>query len=325
MKALNAVMRMVTVGVLMAIAGAVAAQQAYPAKLIRIIVPTVPGGSTTAIARLVAQKLTESWGQQVIVENRAGGDTLIGTDMVAKSPPDGYTLLVPSITHVILPLLKPTPYDAIKDFAPVTSLASQMYVMLLHPTVPANTLQEFIALAKAKPGQLNYSASGAGSGPRMAVEQLSMMTGVKLQLIAYKGGAQALTDLIGGQVHMSLQAPIVSIGHIKSGKLKAIAVTGEHRSPALPQIPTAAEAGLPGFEFNSWQGLLAPAGTPDEVIAKLAAETGKILAIPDIREKLASQGVASFASTPDQFAALLKADTAKFARIIKAANIKLEN
>ncbi len=317
-------MRMLAAGMLMALATSGHAQQAYPAKLIRIIVPTVPGGSTTAIARLVAQKLTQSWGQQVIVENRAGGDTLIGTSLVAKSPPDGYTLLVPSITHVILPLLTPTPYDAIKDFAPVTSLASQMYVMLLHPSVPANTLLEFIALAKAKPGQLNYSASGAGSGPRMAVELFGMMTGVKLQLIAYKGGAQALTDLIGGQVQMSLQAPIVSIGHVKSGKLKAIAVTGESRSSALPQIPTAAEAGLPGFEFNSWQGLLAPAGTPNEVVAKLATETGKILAIPDIREKLASQGVSALASTPDQFSALLKADTAKFARIVKTANIKLE-
>jgi len=308
----------------MATACSATAQQAYPTKLIRIIVPTVAGGSTTAIARLVSQKLTESWGQQVLIENRAGGDTLIGTDWVAKSPPDGYTLLVSSITHVILPLLTSTPYDALRDFAPVTGLASQMYVLLLHPSVPANTLHEFIALAKARPGQLDYSASGAGSGPRMAVEQFSIMTGVKLQLISYKGGAQALTDLIGGQVHMSLQAPTASIAHIKSGKLKAIAVTGSTRSSGLPQIPTVAEAGVPGFEFNSWQGLLAPARTPSDVVAKLSTEIGRILAIPDIKEKLTSQGVGTFASTPDQFAALLKADMAKFAKIVKIANIRLQ-
>ena len=324
MKACTAVARIVAVGLLMAFVCPAGAQQAYPDKLIRIIVPTVAGGSTSTIARLIAQHFTASWGQQAIVENRPGGNTIVGTEWVAKSAPDGYTLLVPSITHVILPLLTPTPYDPIKDFAPISGLATQMYVMLLHPSVPANTLREFIALTKARPGQVDYSISGAASGGRMAAELFSMMAGVKMQLIAYKGGAQALIDLVGGQVQMSFQAPIVVIPHIKSGKLKAIAITGETRSSVLSQTPTFTEAGLPGFEVKSWQGILAPAGTPREVIDKLASEIGRILAMPDIAAKLASQGVTPFASTPDQFTALLKADTAKYARVIKTANIKLE-
>ena len=325
MKAFAATARILMVSVLMVLAGSAAAQQAYPNKLIRIIVPTVAGGSTSAIARLVAQHFTASWGQQVIVENRAGGNTIVGTEWVAKSAPDGYTLLVPSITHVLLPLLTTTPYDPIKDFAPISGLATQMYVMLLHPSVPANNLREFIALTKARPGQVDYSISGAASGGRMAAELFSMMAGVKMQLIPYKGGAQALTDLVGGQVQLSFQAPITVIHHLKSGRLRAIGVTSETRSPALPEVPTMAEAGLPGVEVSPWQGILAPAGTPREVVDKLSAEIARHLAMPDIVAKLAGQGVTPFASTPDQFAALLKADMAKYAKVIKVANIKLEN
>ncbi len=318
-------MRAAAVGAVLAMTGTAAAQQAYPNRMIRIVVPTVAGGSTTMIARLVAQHFTTAWGQSAIVDNRPGGNTIVGTEHVAKAVPDGYTLLVPSITHIVLPLLTNTPYDAIKDFAPVSGLASQMYVMLIHPSVPAKDVKAFVALAKARPGQVDYSISGAASGGRLAAELFSMVAGIKMQLIPYKGGAQAMSDLIGGQVQASYQAPITSTPHIKSGRLRAIAVTGDVRSAVLPDVPTMAEAGLPGVVVISWQGILAPAGTPKDIVEKLSAEVRKVLASPDVVAKLASQGVTAFPSTPDDFTAFLRADTAKIAKIVKTANIRIEN
>jgi tripartite-type tricarboxylate transporter receptor subunit TctC len=325
MKLPNALMQTLAAGALCGLAGNAHAQQGYPNRLIRIVVPTVAGGSTTLIARLVANHLTSAWGQSAIVDNRPGGNTIVGTEYVAKAAPDGYTLLVPSITHIVLPLLTATPYDPIKDFAPVSGLASQMYVMLLHPSVPAKTVKEFVALAKARPGQVDYSISGAASGGRLAAELFSMVAGVKLQLIPYKGGAQALTDLIGGQVQMSYQAPITVSHHIKNGRLRGIGVTSETRSQVLPEIPTMAEAGYPGTEVNTWQAIFAPAGTPKEIIDKLSAEVRKVLASPDVVAKLASQGVSAYPSTPERFAAIMKDDSAKIAKVVKAANIKIEN
>ena len=325
MKRVARALRTVFVFGLAACAGSATAQPAYPSKMIRIVVPTVAGGSTTMIARLVAQHFSTTWGQSAIVDNRPGGNTVVGTEYVAKSPPDGYTLLVPSITHIVLPLLTPTPYDPIKDFAPISGLASQMYVMLLHPSVPAKDVKQFVALAKARPGQVDYSISGAASGGRLAAELFSMVAGVKLQMIPYKGGAQALTDLIGGQVQMSMQAPITVTHHIKSGRLRGIAVTGEARSAVLPDIPTMAEAGLPGVETQTWQAIFAPAGTPKEVVEKLSAEVRRILALPEITARLAGQGVNPMPTTPDEFTALMRSDSAKIAKIIKAANIKIEN
>jgi len=311
---------------LVVFAGLVAAQQAYPSKPIRIIVPVAAGGSTSNVARLLAQKLTEAWGQQVIVENRAGGNTIIGTEAAAKSAPDGYTLLVPSNTHVIIPLLVPNlPFDAIRDFAPVATLASNKFVLLVHPSVPANTLQQFIALAKARPGLLNYGSAGSGSGGHLAGEAFIMHAGVKMQHIPYKGGAQALADLIGGQVQLSFQTPISSLPHIKSGKLKGLAISGERRLATLPQVPTFIEGGLPAYDEKSWQGVFAPAGTPKPIIDKLSAEIAKMLTAPDVKEKLDNQGVEPFISNAEQFAAMIKAETAKLVKIIKAANIKFEN
>ncbi len=318
-------MRAAAVGTVLAMTGTAAAQQAYPNRMIRIVVPTVAGGSTTMIARLVAQHFTTAWGQSAIVDNRPGGNTIVGTEHVAKAAPDGYTLLVPSITHIVLPLLTNTPYDAIKDFTPISGLASQMYVMLIHPSVPAKDVKAFVALAKARPGQVDYSISGAASGGRLAAELFSMVAGIKMQLIPYKGGAQAMSDLIGGQVQASYQAPITSTPHIKSGRLRAIAVTGNTRSAVLPDVPTMAEAGLPGVVVTSWQGILAPAGTPRDIVEKLSAEVRKVLASPDVVAKLASQGVTAFPSTPDDFTAFLRADTAKIAKIVKTANIRIEN
>ncbi len=325
MKAFNAVVRMMTLGVLMAFAHLAAAQQAYPSKPIHIIVPFPPGGSVDPMARMAAQKLAERWGQPVIVENRAGGNAIIGTDAVAKAAPDGYTILVAGSPHVISASLLTTPYDAIKDFAPVATIAASRHVLVLNPSVPANNMQELIALAKSRPGQLDYASSGSGNTNRLAAELFSMLAGVKMQHIPYKGAGPAITDLIGGQVHLSFQIPISVIPHIKSGKLKAIAISGKTRSSALPQVPTFAEAGLPAYELAGWTGMLAPAGTPREIIDKMSNEMARILAMPDIKEKLVNQGLEAYISTPDQFAAMMKVDLAKFAKIIKAANIKMEN
>lgn len=324
MKFVTAVAQVLVAGVL-TLSGSAAAQAPYPAKPIRVIVPNAQGGGTTILPRLIGQKLTENWGQPVIVENRVGGNGMIGTEAVAKSPPDGYTILSMAMGHVILPNLLPTPYDAIKDFAPIATTASSEFILVLHPSVPANNLKEFIALAKSRPGQLNYASSGSGEPTRLAAESFNIVAGVKIQHIPYKGSGPALSDLLGGQVQMYFATPIGVIAHIKSGKLKALAISGATRLPALPQLPTFTEAGMPGLDVKLWYGLLAPAGTPREIVDKLSAEIAKILASPDIKEKLVSQGMPPFISTPDQFAVLLKADLAKFGKVIKIANIVLEN
>ncbi len=323
MKAFNAVQRLVLVGALMGLASFVSAQQDYPNKPVRFVSPFPPGGSIDPLARMAAGKLSEKWGQPAVVENRPGGNSIIGTDAVAKSAPDGYTFLVAGTPHVITPLLMYTPYDAMKDFAPVATLAKSRQVLVLNTSVPANTLQELIALAKSKPGELNFSSSGSGNTNHLASELVCMLAGIKMQHVPYKGAGPAITDLLGGQVQLSFHVPISVIGHIKAGKLKAIAVAGEPRLPALPQVPTMAEAGLPEFKLQGWIGILAPAGTPKLIIDKTSAEIAKILASAEIHEKLVSQGIEPLISTPEQFAALLKADMALFAKIIKQANIKM--
>jgi tripartite-type tricarboxylate transporter receptor subunit TctC len=323
-KACTALARAITAAILLAVAASAGAQQAYPAKPIRIISPYPPGGTTDILARMVGAKLTESWGQQVLVDNRPGGNTIIGSEAMVRSPADGYTLLSILTSHVIVPNLAPTPYDAVKDFAAVATIASTQLVLVVHPSVPVRNLQELIAFAKARPGQLNYGSGGSGTVTHLAGEYFNMLSGAKTQHIPYKGSSQALTDVMGGQVHMYYSPPIVALPHIKSGRLKAIALTGDTRLSALPQVPTAMESGLKGFELNIWYGLLAPAATPRAVIDKLGAEISKIVSMPDIREKLLSQGMNPLVSTSDQFAALIKADLTKFARIIKTGNIKLE-
>jgi len=324
MKLSIALARHIIAGMLLGVAISAGAQQAYPTKPIRIISPYPPGGTTDILARLIGSKLTESWGQQVLVDNRPGGNTIIGSEAMVKSPADGYTLLSILTSHVIVPNLAPTPYDAVKDFAAVATIASTQLVLVVHPSVPAKNLQELIALAKARPGQLNYGSGGSGTVTHLAGEYFNMLSGARTQHIPYKGSSQALTDVMGGQVHMYYSPPIVAMPHIKSGRLRAIALTGDTRLSALPQIPTAIESGLKGFELNIWYGLLAPAATPRAVIDKLGAEIARILGMPEIREKLLSQGMNPFVSTPDQFGALIKTDLVKFTKIIKTANIKLE-
>ncbi len=326
MKAFNVVVRLLMAGMLMGLAASVAAQQDYPGKPIRFITPFAPGGSTSIVTRLIGQKLTESWGQQVIVDNRPGGNTIIGTEVLAKSPPDGYAIILVLNSHIINPLLIANlPYDTIKDFAPVATVVSAEYLLVISPAVPANTLQEFIALAKSKPGQLNYASGGSGGVTHLASELFNMTVGAKIQHIPYKGTGPALTDLMGGQVQMYLCNPAGAIPHVKNGRLKAIAVSGKNRLQALPQVPTFEEGGLPGLNARTWQGVLAPAGTPKPIINKLSSEMAKIMVMPDIKDKLVSQGLQPFYSNPEQFAALMKADMAMFAKVIKAANIKLEH
>jgi len=326
MKGFNAVARLVTVGVLLGFAGSVDAQQAYPGKPIRFIVPFPPGGSTDPMARMAAQKLAERWGQPVIVENRPGGNTIIGTEAAAKSPPDGYTILLASPPFVINPSLLPSlPYDSARDFDAVATISKSSIVLVVHPSVPANTLQEFIALAKSKAGQFNYASAGSGGILNLAGELFNTMSGTKVQHIPYKGSGALMSDLIGGQVQRSFQIPISVISHIRNGKLKAIAITGETRSSVLPEVPTFAEAGLPGYNAKAWFGIVTPAGTPRTIVGILSAEIRKVLSTPDIREKLNSQGMDPLISTPEEFAALIKSDIAQYARIIKDANIKPEN
>ncbi len=301
-----------------------AAQQAYPNRAVRIISPYAAGGSSGTQARLLARKLNESWGQTVIVEDRPGGNTIIGTEAVARSAPDGYTILWHSSQHVVNPHLFRTPYDALKDFAPVATFTKTELMLVLHPSVPANSLPQFIALARSKPGTLNYASAGTGSTPHLAGELFAIMTGIKVQHVPYKGVSQAAADLIGGQVQFAFQSPVASQAHVQSGKLKALAVSGEERLTGLPDVPTFTQAGLADFDVRFWFGLFAPAGTPKDIVDKLSTEIARILAMPDVKAFLASQGLEPFIFTPDQFASLLKADFAKYGKLIKSANIKAD-
>lgn len=300
------------------------AQSAYPNKPIRWIVPFPPGGSTTIIARLMGQKLTASWGQQIVVDNRGGGNTIIGSEALVKAAPDGYTLLQVTSTHTINPSLLKTPYDAVKDFSPVATLVGTETLMVVNPAVAANTLKEFIALAKARPGQLNYASSGSGTTNHLAVELFSTLAGVRMQHIPHKGAGPAVTDLMAGQVQMFMNNAVPLTPFVKSGRIRAIAVSGAARLRSLPEVPTFTEAGLPGYEVKSWQGVMAPAKTPVAIIHRLSQEIAKILHTPEVRDNLLTMGADPFVSTPEQFAALIRADLVKYAKLIAEAKIRLE-
>ncbi len=319
------VLRLLALGTLMTVAGPIYAQQDFPNKPIRFIVPFPSGGSTSFLARLIGLKLTESWGQPVIIDNRGGGDTIIGTEVLVKSPPDGYTILLVTSSTATLPSLHATlPFDTLKDLAPVATISITPQVLVIHPSVPAKNLQEFIALAKSKPGGLNYATSTSGGPTRLGPVLFEILTGTKLQHIPYKGAGPALHDLLGGQVQLFFPVPINAIQHIKSDKLRALAITGASRLTSLPQVPTFAEAGLPQFDMETWYGIVAPGGTPKAIIDKISAEVGKILAMPDVKEKLEEQGMRPLISTADQFSALFKTELVRLGQIIKAGNVKME-
>lgn len=308
----------------MCLANNAPAQQDYPNKPIRLIVPYAPGGSTTFTSRLVGQRLTEAWGQQVIIDNRPGANTVIGTELAVKSRPDGYTLLYIGSTVAGNHTLVKTPYDAIKDIAPVATVSSYENVLVVTLALPATTLQEFVALAKAKPGQINFGSSSAGGSTHLAAELLNSVAGIKTQHIPYKGGGPVVTDLIGGHVHFMMSPPINVVNHVKNGRLRALAISGVQRIAALPQVPTFTEGGLPGVTLTSWQGIGAPSGTPKVILDKLAGEILKLVTAPETKEKLDTQGFTPFFNNPEQTAKLVKADIIKYGKIIKDAGIKGE-
>ena len=297
---------------------------AYPSKPIRMIVTFPPGGSTTIVARMIGQKLTDSWGHQVVVDNRGGGNTIIGSDAMVKAAPDGYTLLHVTSTHTINPSLLKTPYDAIKDFAPVATLVGTETLLVVNPQLPANNLQELIALAKAKPGELNFASSGSGTANHLALELFSILAGIKMQHIPHKGAGPAVTDLIGGQVQVFTNNALPLAPFVKSGRMRAIAISGDKRLLSLPDVPTFTEAGVPGFVANSWQGVMAPARTPKVIIDKLSAEYSRILRTPEVRDTLQKMGADTMVGSAEQFAALIKTDLVRYAKLIKDAKIKLE-
>jgi len=300
--------------------------QTYPTKPIRLVVPFPAGGTTDILARAVAQKLSETLGQQVIVDNRPGAGGNIGSELVARSAPDGYTLLMGTVgTHAINVSLYPKlPYDPVKDFTPIVLVAGVPNVLVVNPSLPARSVAELIAYAKANPGKLNFASSGSGTSIHLSGELFKVLTGVQMTHVPYKGSAPALTDLVGGQVQLMFDNLPSSLAFIKAGKLRALAVTSKTRAAALPDVPTMVEAGVPDFEASSWFGILAPAGTPRDIVVRINAEVAKWLATPDAREKLAGQGAIAAGGAPEDFARHIASETAKWARVVKASGAKVE-
>ena len=299
--------------------------QAYPTKPVRIIVPFAAGGPADNYARIIGQKLQESLGQAFVIDDRPGAGAVIGTDAVAKSPADGYTLLMMSNTHTVNEsLLKTKPYDLMRDLVPVAPVNYSDLLMVVHPSVPAKTLKEFLDLAKAKPGVLNYASSGPGTPYHMAGELFKAMAGVNLVHVPYKGSAGARTDVMGGQVQMMFDAVTTMAPLVRTGALRALGTTGLTRSSVLPDVPTVAEAGVPMYEATIWLGIMAPAGTPKAIVDKLNTEINKILANPEVKEAWAKQGATAMNMTPDQFSKYLRTDIEKWARVVKQAGISVD-
>ena len=303
----------------------IAFAQSYPARPVRIIVPYPPGGATDVMARTVALKLNESWPQPVVVENKPGASGTVGSEIVAKSAPDGYTLLLQGTQHAInLSLYKQLPYDTLRDFAPVAYIASAPFLLVLHPSVPANSVAELIAYIKARPGGLNYGSSGVGGGAHLAGEIFKTSAGVQLIHIPYKGAAPAMADLLGGQVTMVFDPIPTSITQVRAGRIKALAITSAKRSALMPELPTVAESGLPGFEVSAWFGLYAPVAVPKDIVARLNADVNRVLQLPEVKEKFAALGAESMIMGTDQFAVHLRAEIAKFAKAIKDSGATAE-
>ena len=312
-----------TVAAVLAVAGGGVLAQDYPAKPVKIIVPFAAGGPADIYARFLGQRLSESLGQPFVVEDRPGAGAVIGTDAVAKSPPDGYTLLMMSNAQTVNESLIPNkPYALLRDFAPVAPVNYSDLVLVVHPSVQANTLAELIALAKAKPGKLNYASSGPGTPYHMAGELFKAMAGVDIVHVPYKGSSGARTDVLGGQVQMMFDAITTMSEHAKAGKVRALATTGKTRSSVLPNVPTMSEAGVPGYEAVIWLGIMAPKGTPPAIVAKLNAEITKIVNRPEVRAEWAKQGAAPMSMTPEEFARYTADDIAKWERIVKISGAK---
>ena len=303
-----------------------AALAKYPTKPVHIVVPYPAGGAVDAFARVLTQQLSEMWGQQVVVDNRPGASTMIGADQVAKSPPDGYTLLLTAeLTLVIVPhLYEKIPYDPLRDFAPVVALVSATQALVANPSLPVKTVKDLVALAKAKPGQLTYGSFGNGSTGHLNMEVLQAMTGARFNHIPYNGAGPAMNDVIGGHIDFMLAALSIVKGNVQAGKLRMIGVGSNHRSSEFPDVPTISESGAPGFEAKSWFGLVAPAGTPPDVIKKINQDVTKVISDRAFAEKfLAAQGLEPITGTPEQFAALVRAETVRWGKVVKDADIKV--
>ena len=304
-------------------AALVAQAQPFPSKAVRLVVPFPAGGSTDIISRTLGQKLSEMWGQPVVIDNRPGGSTIIASDVVAKSAPNGYTLLVATAPFATVPsLIDKLPYDPAKDFEPITLINTTPLVVVVNPSVRAKSIQELIALARARPGALNFGSAGAGGSNHLAGELFNVMAGVRIVHIPYKGNAPALTDLLGGHVDLVFNGITSALPLIKAGKLRALAVTSLTRSGALPDIPTLDEVGVKGFQAVAWNGLSAPARTPKDVIRKINADVLKVIRSPELVERLTAEGSDPVGDSPEQFAAFLREETAKWNKVIKFANIK---
>jgi tripartite-type tricarboxylate transporter receptor subunit TctC len=302
-----------------------AAAADFPAKPVRLIVPLSAGGGTDLFARMLARQLGERWGQQVVVDNRAGASGMLGTDLAAKAAPDGYTLVMVSSTHTMLPSLEPAmPFDPLRDFAAITQATAQPYVLGVHPALEAASVREFIALAKARPGRLNYSSGGNGSAPHIGTELLKSMAGIDLVHVAYKGGAPAILALAAGEVALSFGSLPTTLPLVHAGKIRALAVSSLKRTAAAAGLPTIAEAGVPEFEIINWYGLLAPAKTPAVVVQTIYAASAQTLQNPEIRERLLKDGSDVVASTPVAFSEYIRRDIAKWIGVVKAANIRSE-
>lgn len=310
----------------MALPAACAYAQTWPAKQVRFIAPFPPGGGTDITCRVIAPKLADALGHPVIVDNRGGAGGMIGVDLAAKAPPDGYTIVLGTIGPMAInpSLYSKMPFDPVKDLMPVTLAADALNVLVVHPALPIKNVKELVALAKARPNQLFFGSSGPGATDHLAGELFNLLAGTKMVHVPYKGGAPAMIDLMAGNVQLIFATVSTAVGQIKSGRIRALAMTGTKRFVQMPELPTIAEAGVPGFAVNNWYGIFVPAGTPKEIVARLNTDIVKILAMPDVKQKLLDSGIEAISNTPEQFAAYIQAETKKWAKVVKDANVKVD-
>jgi len=295
------------------------AAQSYPNKAVRFVVPYAPGGGTDLVARILGQKLSAVWSQPVVIDNRPGAGSTVGTALVVKSPADGYTMVMSSISLAFDTLIyKGLPYDPVRDLAPVALVATQPNILTIHPSLAVNSVSELLAQARARPGAINYASAGSGSGPHLATELLKMLSGINVTHIAYKGTGPALNELLGGQVQMMISVMASTLPHVVSGKLRGLAVTGSSRSASAPNIPTIAESGVANYEFNTWYGIQVPAGTPPSVIGKINVDTLRVLQEADLRVRFAAGGLEPLSSTPAEFGVLMRSEMTKWAKVAAA-------
>jgi tripartite-type tricarboxylate transporter receptor subunit TctC len=306
------------------ICGSVPAQQ-YPARTIRFVSPFPPGGGNDTLSRLIGDKLSEQMGQRIIVDNRPGANTILGTEILAKSPPDGYTFALVPNTFSTNPSFYPRlPYDTLRDFTPVGQVAQSPQMLVVHPSLPVKTLKDLLALARARPGQVSYGTSGNGSVGHLATLLLGTMTGISFLHVPYKGTATAVNDLMGGHIPLMMSSMLATLPQVRAGRLRAIALTSAQRAKTIPEVPTIAEAGVPGYETTLWYGIIAPARTPEAIVKRVNAELAAALRNPDVIEKLSTQAVEPFHTSPEQFATLIRVELEKWAKVIKAGAIKID-